>query len=262
MTNRIARSFLAGSMMVAGTTLAPPASAAEKYSASYVINAIGLRVGKSNFTTTINGDDIRVDGNLSSSGIAAVFSSLNGTLSARGKVNGSAVMSQAFDVNYSEGGKSKSTKIAFSGGNVTSAVNTPTPPKRASWVDMPEGALQQAVDPILATIIRADNAADVCKRTIRMFDGLMRADIALSYRRTIPFSASGFKGDAVTCSARFKPVGGYDPTKKDLAYMRDSGSMEFSFAPIGNSGLWAPVTASVKTRIGTIKVRATQFKAG
>lgn len=263
MNSKTARLFLAGSALLAGyATSLPSALAADSYSASYVINAIGVRVGKSNFTTTINGDAVSVKGDMRTSGIAAAFSSLNGTLNATGTVNGNGVMSSGFDVNYREGSKSKRTKIAFSGGNVASVENSPTPPARANWVDMPASELSQAVDPVLATIVRANSAREVCNRTIRMFDGLMRADITLSYRRTIPFSADGYKGDAVTCSASFKPVGGYDPTKRDLIYMRDNPGMEFSFAPIGSTNLWAPVTASVKTRIGTIKVRATRFKAG
>ena len=82
----------------------------------------------------------------------------------------------------------------------------------------------------------------------------------MRYVRTIPFSTRGFKGDAVTCRANFKPVAGYNQSKKDIQWMRDEGFIDISFAPVGNTGIFAPVVAKVKTRLGTATIRAKRFE--
>lgn len=88
----------------------------------------------------------------------------------------------------------------------------------------------------------------------------MRLDVKLSYLRTNPFSTKGFNGDVVTCRGRYIPVSGYDAKKQDINWMRDKGSIEVSFAPIGSSGFYAPVNAKVKTRLVTLRVRASRFE--
>lgn len=249
--------------LVAGATTSPtlPANAAESYKAEYVISAIGLRVGKTSFTTTVSDRGYTVKGSMQASGIASLFSSMSGNLDVQGARSKKDVRASSYDVSYKEGKRAKSTKVTFKGNNVAKAVNKPKRPKRTNWVDHPAGALNNVVDPITALLIPAQNKAQVCARTVRVFDGVMRADIKLSYLRTTPFSVDGFKGEAVTCRAQFIPVSGYQTSKKDVAYMRDRGNIEIGFAPMGKTGLYAPVIAKADTRIGEIAARITSFKA-
>ncbi|MDZ7822800.1 MAG: hypothetical protein U5K75_01305 [Ahrensia sp.] len=96
---------------------------------------------------------------------------------------------------------------------------------------------------------------------MKVFDGAMRADFPMRYVRTIPFSAKGYSGNAVTCRAQFRPISGYDKNKKEIAWMRDNGYADISFAPVADTGLYAPVAVKLNTEIGTLSVRAIRFEA-
>lgn len=237
------------------------ANAEERFESSYVISAIGLRVGKSNFSTSVGPDKYTIKGSMQASGVASLFSSMSGNLTVSGARSSDWVRSSKYDVSYSEGDKRKSTSISFAGGNVAKTVNKPERRKRSNWVEHSSASLNRVLDPITALLVPASSLKNVCSQTLRVYDGVMRADVQLSYVRTIPFSTDGYEGDAVTCRAKFKPLSGYQTTKKDVIYMRDRSRIEVSFAPVGNTGLYAPVSAKAQTRIGQIAARATRFAA-
>ena len=128
------------------------------------------------------------------------------------------------------------------------------------WVETPAADLVGAVDPIAAALVSASSMRAVCDRTIRMFDGAMRFDLRMRYLRTIPFSAKGYKGDAVTCRARFVPVSGYAADREEVAWARDNLAAEISFAPVGETGLYTPVRALIDIGITEIRVTARRFE--
>ena len=164
-------------------------------------------------------------------------------------------------LNYTSGGrKAKKTLLAFSGGSVVSTENSPPPgARRASWLPVSEADLKSVTDPLSAAIIKAANLREVCNRTLRVYDGEIRADLKLSYAGIKPFSTRGFKGDAVRCRARFVPISGYHQDRKAIDYLANHSRIEVAFGQVGRTGIYAPVTASVKTKIGTVRVYARRF---
>ena len=118
-----------------------------------------------------------------------------------------------------------------------------------------------SADPIAATIIRAESLDKVCGRTVKMYDGELRADLKLTEVSRREMSIKGFKGQTVTCHMGFAPVSGYRSDKKALTFLRDRSRIMVTFAPVGETGVYAPVYATVSTEIGTITVRARRFEA-
>lgn len=234
---------------------------AADYKSEYSLTVLGLNVGKSKFSTTINDKSYKISGSLNASGVAKLFADTSGSLTASGSIGNNKITANAFDVRYKDGKKSKRTTLGFSGGNVSQTANSPKLKKKGDWVEVEKAQLRNVLDPISAILVPASSMRDVCTKTLKVFDGAMRADFQMRYLRTIPFSAKGYKGDAVTCRASFKPIAGYDRKKKDLVWMRDKGNIEVSFAPVGNTGLYAPVAAKIGTRIGTATIRARRFEA-
>lgn len=259
------RSIIMAIIATMAATLPLSAHANGAYQSQYVISVIGLRIGQSNFSTTIDGGSYAIRGTMKASGVASMFSSMSGTIEVGGERRAGDVAPRTYQVNYAEGKERKSTTITYNGSSIAKVSNNPDRrdrEKRPDWVAHAPGALNATLDPISAMLIKATSPRDVCNRTIKTFDGVMRADFVLSYARTIPFSTDGYKGDAVTCRARFQPISGYQANKKDIQYMRDRSRIEISFAPVGNTGFYAPVAARAQTRIGEIAMRATRFAAG
>lgn len=238
-----------------------PAQANEKFRADYSISAIGIPVGKSRFQTNVGEDgSYSVEGTLRSSGVARLFASINGSLIAKGAKSNNTVSSRQFSARYTEGKKAKSTNFAISDGTITGAKNTPERKRPKKWVPLKQSDLAGALDPIAAIMVPAASAREVCGRTLKAFDGLMRMDVRLSYLRTVPFSTRGFKGNVVTCRGKFVPISGYDSNKKDINWMRDNGVIDVAFAPVGTTGYFAPVNAQIKTRLVNLRIRATRFE--
>ncbi|MEL6920911.1 MAG: DUF3108 domain-containing protein [Pseudomonadota bacterium] len=255
------QSLIAASAMAALALTATSAAAAEKFRADYTVSAIGIPVGKSSFSTTVGEDGTyTIEGTLRSSGVARLFAAINGSLVAQGSKSGDTVISRQFRAQYTEGKKSKSTTFTYGGGSITGAENNPKVKERGQWVPLQNADLRNAIDPIASTMVPAPSPRAVCGRTLRVFDGAMRLNVQLSYLRTVPFSTKGFKGDVVTCSGKYVPVSGYDAKKEDTIWMRDNGTMEVAFAPVGSTGYFAPVNATFKTRLATLRIRATRFE--
>lgn len=240
---------LAAALAIAGT-----ATAAETFSGVYTVSYLGLPIARSTFTSTFDGDDVRISGSVISAGIARIFDSTTGSSSFAGRIGPEGVIPAAFTTSYKSGKKSQRTSITFVDGNVAKTVNVPPTKKRRRWVALRAGDLRAVSDPISATLIRARSASEICDRTIKVYDGEMRANIVLGHvsKRDVP----GYGEEAVTCSAKFVPVSGYRPDSSSLAYLKNRSKITIAFAPLGKTGIYAPVYAAVGTKIGTVTVTA------
>jgi hypothetical protein len=109
-------------------------------------------------------------------------------------------------------------------------------------------------------MVPATDPSSVCNRTLSVFDGQTRADIKLSFNGTESFTADGFTGESVICSAKFIPISGYQKGKKSIDYLANKSRISVSFASLGNSGIYAPVVARIGTQIGTLKISASRFE--
>ena len=230
--------------------IAGSANAAQTFQTDYSITLMGIPVGKASFTSVIGNETFRIEGSLASAGMARLFDSTQGTTSVSGALSQTGTTPRSYDLNYRSDKKTQRTAIRFSNGNVTTTENVPpSRPRRGDWVHLEDGHLTSVVDPISSTLVRADSPAEVCNRTIRIYDGEMRANLRLS-------PAGSPQGGQVTCTARFEPVAGYRPSRAPLKYLRDRARITIAFAPLADTGFYAPVDASIGTQVGTVRIVA------
>ena len=170
---------------------------------------------------------------------------------------------QAFRADYTSGKKASVVDIRFANGGVTSTQVIPAPGKRdpRSWVPLGAGDLNAVLDPMAATVIHADSFDKVCGRTVKFYDGEMRANLTLTYSSKGSISVPGYKGDTVTCKMGFEPVAGYRKGRKALDFLKNKSRMLVTFAPLGQSGVYAPIRATVGTQIGPLTISARRFEA-
>lgn len=228
----------------------PVAAEPQKFVGDYTITFLGLTVAKSNFVSTIDGDSYVVSGAVRSAGIGELLDSVSGSSKVSGNFAGKSTRSTNFWTEYKSGKKNQLTTIAFEGGAVTSTVNQPPLKKRKDKIELKPEHLRGVTDPISATLIKADSAAEVCSRTLQIYDGELRADVVLSGAKVGPIP--NYDGDGVTCSAKFVPVAGYRTGNSGIKYLRSKARISISFAPLGKTGVFAPVRATVSTTMGTV----------
>lgn len=241
-----------------------PGSAAPKapvYRGEYTLSFLGLPVGRVSFDSHVDAEGYSIEGEASASGLGAIFYDTTGKLTASGRfTNG--VQADRFRAEYRYDKKPTLVDIRFADGDVVEVVNDPPLKKRGKdWVPIGPDDLKSAVDPVAATLVKADRLEDVCQGGARMFDGELRADLALSYVKTGEMSVEGFEGPTVTCRLKFTPAAGYRKGRRSLEFLRTKSRIMVTFAQIGETGVYAPVHATIGTQIGTITVRARRFEA-
>lgn len=228
----------------------------------FATSLYGVVLARSTFQSRIDRNGFEISGELASSGVAKVFDDTRARASASGRFENGGPVPRNYVVDYTSGKKKKRTTISFANGAVANTENTPpVRTNRKDWIKVEPDHLKGVVDPFSAALVRADSPSDVCNRTIRVFDGALRADLQLKPAGFGKASVPGYKGDTVKCTARFVPVSGYRKGNSTIAFMRNSSEIAIAFAPVGGSGVYAPVEATVGTQVGTIKVQAVRFEA-
>ncbi|GAA2831926.1 uncharacterized protein DUF3108 [Aminobacter aminovorans] len=240
----------------------PLLAAGKSFSGDYSLSFLGIPVAKATFDSSYEGNSYVVKGKVSSAGLAAFFDDTRGTISSRGSFGDGRTKPRAFRADYVSGKVSSLVAVGFSGDRVVSTEVVPAPRKRGkTWIPLGANDLRGVADPIAATVIRAPSLDKVCGRTVKIYDGELRADLRLTEVSRKTMSVKGFAGETVTCRMGFQPVSGYRTDKKALTFLRDRSRIMVTFAPLGKTGIYAPIYATVSTQIGTITVKARRFEA-
>ena len=77
---------------------------------------------------------------------------------------------------------------------------------------------------------------ETCRTGSGVFDGRMRYDLKLDYKRMEKVKAeNGYHGPAVVCAVYFTPVAGYIPDRPVIQYLAGERRMEIAFVPIAGT---------------------------
>lgn len=234
----------------------PAAAETRSYTADYTASYLGIPVARATFTSTIAKDGgLEMRGSLSSAGLARMFSSTSGNANLSARIAGRGVVPRNFQVEFNSGGRPDGVDIRFRNGSAVSVSHRrPAPQRRRTYVPITSDHLESVMDPLSATLVRAASADEVCDRRLSIFDGWLRADIRLRPVSTGPLPRH--EGEGAVCAGSFTPVAGFNSDNRDMRHLRESGAIRITFAPLGDSGLYAPVEASIGTRVGTVQISA------
>jgi hypothetical protein len=244
--------------------LAAPGAAraeVETFKGEYTVSYLGLTIARSTFESRFENGKFSVEGRVASAGIAEIFDRTKGRSSASGSFAGGRTQPDAFRMNYTEGKRKQMTALKFRGGTVVSTQNEPPLKKRGKkWVPVSPADLTGVTDPLSAGMIKASGPDKVCGRTIKLFDGEFRMNATL-HPAPNSEAAKAYGDGVVTCRVTVKPVSGYRKGRKSLDYLEKQSRIMIAFAPLGSTGVYAPVHATVGTQIGTVTVRSRSLDA-
>jgi hypothetical protein len=101
---------------------------------------------------------------------------------------------------------------------------------------------------------------DSCRTGAGIFDGRMRYDLKLDFKRMETVKAErGYRGQALVCAIYFTPVAGYIPDRPVIKYLTGQRNMEIAFVPIAGTRILAPFRLSIPTPFGSAMLEATSF---
>ncbi|MCT7377361.1 DUF3108 domain-containing protein [Chelativorans salis] len=243
---------LVAAIMLASVTSPLPA-AQESFRVRYDASLYGLPIGRAVLESRFEGRGFAIAGSFASAGIARIFDRTDGTVSVNGWMGESASQPKEYRLDYESGKKKKKTAIRFANGRVTETENRPEPKKRGKdWVPVAREHLADVADPLSALLLPVASAAEVCRRTVKVYDGETRADLVLQPAT----KGEAFSRAAVTCRARFVPVAGYRKDHSSIKYLRDRSRILVGFQPVEGRDLYSPIEATIATKVGTVHIRA------
>lgn len=242
-----------------------PALPEAKLQADYSATLLGIPVGRVTWTVDVRRDQFTAVANGETSGLLRIFAQGHGTANAQGIVSAKQPVASNFLVNYVAGRSSNEVKIVFSGGKAKETL-TPAPKPDPSAVPLTDAYRTGVVDPMTALLIRVPGSgevsASVCQRRIAVFDGHMRYDLQLGFKRLANVRAQkGYQGPAAVCSVTFFPLAGYDPGRSGIKYLQAQRGIEIWLAPVADTRLFAPYRVLVPTPLGPGVLEATNFVA-
>ena len=96
-----------------------------------------------------------------------------------------------------------------------------------------------------------------CDRTLPLFDGGVRFNINLSFKRVQQVATPAYTGPVAVCGARYQPISGYRPDRPVNKFMIDNKDMEVWLAPRrAGHALRVPATImAVMSMIGMVTHR-------
>lgn len=252
-----------GALVLAGAVVLPGARALAgppvSFETDYVITVRGFTVGKAHFRGQVADTRFEVSGNLRSAGLARIFDKTEAKSHSMGTLGNGTPQPESFSLSYAQGDAGgKRMEIDFQDGDVARITHEPElGPPGDDVVPVKKSDLQSVTDPISATIVARGSAEEICRRTLRIYEGGTRVDVQLS-----PVSVGwvyGAGNGAVTCSASFIPVAGYIKSHT-YDYMREHADMEFVYVPTHRQGIYMLHSISTRTDIGQVKLRAWKQK--
>lgn len=263
--NRYSIGMRAACLFVAVLGFAADAAAQGRLDAKYEASLAGIPVGRGTWVIEIADDQYSVSASGGSSGLLNAFAGGSGSGSAQGRMIAGAMSPLAYTATTVSSKKSETIRLALSGGAIREVRIEPEPPVDANRIAVTDAHRRNVFDPMTGSLLRVAGTADplgpeACRTTLPIFDGRMRYDLKLEFKRLDTVRAEkGFRGAAVVCAVNFEPIAGYIPDRSAIKYLAAQRNIEAWFVPIAGTRVLAPFRVTIPTPLGTAMLEATQF---
>jgi hypothetical protein len=245
--------------------LAAPAHAQGKLEAQYHATLAGLPIGKGTWVIDIGDAQYTAAASGKTTGLLKVFTGGQATGAAHGMINGGQMVSSNYATTITANKKVDEVRVVVNGGIVKDFTVDPPSEDNPERIPVTEVLRQGVTDPMTASLVRVSGNGDTrvpeaCNRQVSVFDGRLRYDLRLSFKRMDRVeSKKGYSGTVVVCSVDFAPIAGFVPSRYAIRYLARARDIEVWLAPISGTRVLVPYRAQVETPFGLGVVEATQF---
>jgi hypothetical protein len=252
----------AGALAVA---LPAAAQAQGKLEAHYQVTLAGIPIGKGDWTVDIGDTQYSASVNGATTGLMRVLTEGEGSTVASGTINAGRVQSSTYVATIKSRKNKDEVRVTLDKGSVRDTNADPPIDHDRERVPVTEADLQNVLDPMTASLLATPGngnpvAAEACQRTLPIFDGRLRYDLELAFKRMETVKAEkGYAGPVVVCAVYFKPIAGYIGTRATIRYISKIRDMEIWLAPVAGTRVLVPFRVQGPTPIGEAVMEATQF---
>ena len=223
---------------------------------AYSLQISGFQLAEIDMQGEFNGGKYKLSGSGKSQSLATLISKFKGWTQSSGSIVGNHIQSGSYSLDFRMKRKHQSVAMQLASGKVSKL--DIYPPEKPSDTRIPVTAEHRkgVLDPVSAVIVplpKGDVSEEaLCDRTVKVFDGRHRYDLALSPKRVAQVPAADGQGSAAVfvCKVKYLPIAGHKPDAKDTTYWAAVEDMELWLSPIRSAGVAIPVRVSVPTPIG------------
>jgi hypothetical protein len=259
--------LLGGLCAAAWLWLAQPhvALAQGRLDARYEATLAGIPVGKGAWTIDISDDQFTAAASGGTAGLLKAFAGGTGTGAAQGRVVNGVLVATNYSASTTTSKKTETIRMVLSGGNIREYGIEPEPPVDPERIPITDAHRRGVFDPMTGSMLRVPGSGDplspdACRTGASIFDGRMRYDLKLDFKRMETVKAEkGYQGPVVVCAVYFSPIAGYIPDRAVIKYLTAQRNIEVAFAPVAGTRILVPFRMSVPTPLGTAMLEATQF---
>lgn len=251
--------------LAALVALGDGARAQGKLDARYVVTLAGLPIGRGNWVIDITDDQYVAEASGKTTGLLRMFADGEGTTASRGAVSHGNLVPASYASSITTDKKTEALRITLAAGNVKDyAIDPPSPPQ-PDRIPVTEAHRRGVVDPMSSALTHVVGSGELigpaaCSRKVSVFDGRMRYDLKLAYKRLETVKADkGYAGPAVVCALYFVPIAGYIPQRTAIKYLIAQRDIEAWLVPIAGTRVMVPFRVSIPTPLGMGVLEATEF---
>jgi hypothetical protein len=260
------RALLAGALLAATAAGNSGAFAQGTLDARYEVTLGGVSFGRGAWHVEVRDDQFTAAVSGTTTGLLSMFSTGRGTSASRGSVvAGGALNASSYSSSIATTKKYDEVRMQLSSGTVKDYMAEPPNSPDPERVPVRDTHRRGVLDPMTAAILRVPGSGDTfvpqaCNRKLAIFDGRMRYDLQLSFKRLDRVrSDKGYQGTVVVCSVAFEPVAGHVPSRPAIRYLAQLRETEAWLAPIAGTRLMVPYRVTLPTPFGQGILQATQF---
>jgi Protein of unknown function (DUF3108) len=246
--------------------LAPQAASAQgRLDAQYEATLAGIPVGKGAWTIEIGDDSFAASAQGGTAGLLKAFSGGTGSGASQGRVVNGALVPNAYTATTTTQKKSETIRLVLANGNVKDFSIDPLPPVDPDRIVVTDAHRKGVLDPMTGSMLRVPGNGEVlspdsCRTGAGIFDGRLRYDLKLDYKRMETVRAErGYHGPALVCAIYFTPVAGYIPDRPVIKYLATERRIEIAFVPIAGTRVLVPFRMTIPTPFGLAMLEATSF---
>jgi Protein of unknown function (DUF3108) len=245
---------------------APTGSRAQgKLEAQYTATLAGIPIGKGHWRIDISDTQYKAAAGGSTTGLIRVFLGGQGSSTAHGALQAGRPTSSIYSSTIKTRQKDDEVRLKIDNGDLLESKVEPPQDREPDRVPLTPAHRHGILDPMTASLMVVPGTAqplspEACRRTVAIFDGRMRYDLQLTFKRMETVKAEkGYAGNVLVCAVRFSPIAGYIPSRSAIKYIAEQHDIEVWLAPIEGTRVLVPFRAQSPTPIGEAVLTATQF---
>jgi len=242
-----------------------PARAQGRLKAQYTASLAGLPIGEGHWTIDLTESQYSAEASGATTGLLRAFTGGHGSTTAQGTLQAGRPVNSTYAATIATSRKTDEIRLTVANGNVKDVSVDPPQDNDPERVPITEAHQRGILDPMTSTLVRMPGTGDLltpeaCQQTASVFDGRLRYDLKMAYKRMEMVKADkGYAGPVVVCAVYFSPIAGYIPSRTAIKYLTKERDIEVWLAPIAGTRVLVPFRAQAPTPIGRAVLEASEF---